>query len=160
MRQNKRKGVKKNFQWGNRTRDLLICSPSSLPPQGLIASRIDCTYQTYPPTYTANLNGHELRVASLAALISPINAYLHGVPDFAVLGYIVPLDHRSLLSTHSQVVVLLRVRHKTQLLKHRRICSSQQLHGGQKKNRDFLNPIQGVMGQIQKISSGRWVVRS
>ena len=35
-----------------------------VPPQGLIART--------KPTYTANLNGHELRVASLAALAPPI----------------------------------------------------------------------------------------
>ena len=55
-----KKRSEKKFQCGNRTSDLLICS--QLPPQGLIAH----TKPTYPPTYTANLNGHELRVASLA----------------------------------------------------------------------------------------------
>ena len=38
---------------------------TELPPQGLIA-------RTIIPTYTANLNGDELRVASLAALAAPI----------------------------------------------------------------------------------------
>ena len=37
---------------------------TELPPQGLIARTI--------LTYMANLNGHELRVASLAALAPPI----------------------------------------------------------------------------------------
>ena len=60
----KKRSEKKKFQWGNRTRDLNL--PPSIPPA---ASGIDCTY---PPTYTANLNGHELRVASLAALTPPI----------------------------------------------------------------------------------------
>ena len=36
---------------------------TQLPPQGLIART--------KPTYTTNLNGHELRVASLAALAPP-----------------------------------------------------------------------------------------
>ena len=63
----KKKGVekKKNFQCGDRTRDLLICSRPSLPHSYRLR---DCT----KPTYTANLNGHELRVASLAALAPPI----------------------------------------------------------------------------------------
>ena len=65
----KKRSEKKKFQCGNRTRDLLICSRPSLyttelPPQGLIARTI--------LTYMANLNGHELRVASLAALTPPI----------------------------------------------------------------------------------------
>ena len=42
----------------------LNLQPPHIPPQGLIARTI--------PTYTANLNGHELRVASLAALAPPI----------------------------------------------------------------------------------------
>ena len=37
------------------------------PPHIATASGIDCTHVCTKPTYTANLNGHELRVASLAA---------------------------------------------------------------------------------------------
>ena len=56
------------FQCRNRTRDLLICSQSSLPHSYRLSSGIVLNL----PTYTANLNGHNLRVASLAALAPPI----------------------------------------------------------------------------------------
>ena len=61
----KEKEWKKKFQWEDRTRDLLICRRPSLPHSNRLR---DWLHVLNPPTYTANLNGHELRVASLAAL--------------------------------------------------------------------------------------------
>ena len=64
-----KKEEKKKFQSGNRTRDLLIYSRPSLPHSYRLR---DWLHVLNPPTYTANLNGHELRVASLTALAPPI----------------------------------------------------------------------------------------
>ena len=67
MRQ-KKKGVKKKVLMRESNPRPLNLQPAvtttELPPQGLIARTI--------LTYMANLNGHELRVASLAALAPPI----------------------------------------------------------------------------------------
>ena len=62
MRQ--KKGVKKKVPMReSNPRPLNLHPATELPPQGLIARTI--------LTYMANLNGHELRVASLAALAPP-----------------------------------------------------------------------------------------
>ena len=62
----KKKRSEKKFQSGNRTRDLLICLRPSLPHSYRLRDLLN------PPTNTENLNGDELRVASLAALAPPI----------------------------------------------------------------------------------------
>ena len=64
MRQKKRSEKKVPMRESNPLNLQPAVTTTKLPPQGLIARTI--------LTYMANLNGHELRVASLAALAPPI----------------------------------------------------------------------------------------